>query len=218
LNSTYPGEKGQYAGAVGLHPVRVEFPNVEYRNKLYAVPIAGILLKAIMLIPFIIAMYIVGFIVEIAGLVTWIPVLFVGKYPGFADTLYGGYVRWMSRIITFMTGIQDKYPSFSFSDEVGSGDVSISWPFNEQPNKLWAIPFVGIFLKAIICIPHIICLYVLGIVCSLLMLVTWIPVITTGQYPQWGLTIIGGTIRWQTRVFTFIYGIHDQYPPFSLSA
>ncbi len=217
MNATYPGERGQYSGTAGIHPVAVTFPDVEYRNKLYAVPIIGLALKGIMLIPFFIAMYIVGIIVQLASLVTWIPVLFVGKYAGFADMLYGGYVRWGSRIAAYMTGIQDKYPSFSFSDDAGSGDVSITWPFNEQPSRLWAIPVVGIALKYIICIPHFIALGVLGMVCSLLMLVTWIPVVTTGRYPQWGLLLYGGTIRWSTRVLTYIYGIHDQYPPFSLS-
>jgi hypothetical protein len=217
LDTSYTSERGQYTGAPGLHPVSVVFPTVEYRNKLYAVPILGLLLKEIMLIPFLIAVYIVYLIVGLASLLTWIPVLFVGKYAGFADTLYGGYVRWLCRIATYGTGLQDKYPSFSFSDDPGADDVSISWPFNEHPNKFWAIPVVGILVKALICIPHFICLGVLGFVCGLLMLVTWIPVITTGQYPEWGLNVVGGTIRWQARVLTFMYGIHDQYPPFSLS-
>ena len=217
MNSTYAGETGQYSGTAGLHPVSVTFPNVEYRNKMYAFPIVGFALKLIMLIPFFIAMYIVGILVSLANYITWIPVLFVGKYAGFADTLYGGYVRWMTRIGAYMTGLQDKYPSFSFSDDAGSGDVSIRWPFNENPNRLWAIPFLGIFLKAIICIPHFIVLGILGFVCFLLMLVTWIPVITTGEYPAWGIQVIGGTLRWQTRLLTYMYGIHDEYPPFSLS-
>jgi hypothetical protein len=217
LNTTYPGERNQYAGTIGAHPVTVAFPDVEQRNKLYAVPIIGIVLKWIMLIPFFIAAYIVGIIVQFAGWLTWIPVLFVGKYPVFADTLYGGYIRWISRVAAFMTGIQDKYPSFSFSDDAGSGDVSISWPFNEHPNRLWAIPFAGIFVKAVICIPHFIALAVLGFVSWLLLLVTWISVLQTGTYPAWGLNVIGGTIRWQTRVYAFMYGITDKYPPFSLT-
>lgn len=217
MNTSYPGERNQYAGTIGTHPVSVAFPVVEQRNKLYAVPIVGFALKAIMLIPFFIAAYIVGIIVGIAVYLTWIPVLFVGKYPGFADTLYGGYIRWISRVAAFMTGIQDKYPSFSFSDDAGSGDVSISWPYNEQPNRFWAIPIVGFFVKAVICIPHFIAVCILAFVSWLLLLVTWVSVLQTGTYPEWGLNVIGGTIRWQTRVYAYIYGITDKYPPFSLS-
>jgi hypothetical protein len=216
LNATYAGERGRYSGTAGLHPVSVTFPDVEYRNKLYAVPIIGLVLKWVMLIPFFIALYIVSIIVQLAGYVTWIPVMFVGKYAGFADTIYGGYVRWTSRIAAYMTGIQDHYPSFSFADDAGSGDVSITWPFNEQPKRLWAFPILGIVLKVIICIPHFIALAILSLLCCLLVLVTWIPVITSGVYPQWGIDFIGGTIRWHTRLFTYLYGIHDQYPPFSL--
>jgi Domain of unknown function (DUF4389) len=217
VNTTYSGETGQFTGTAGFHPVTVSYAPLGSRNKLYAVPIVGIVLKEIMLIPFFIALYLVGILVSLTNLVAWIPVLFVGTYPDFANTINGGYVRWMSRVATFMTGIHDRYPSFSFSDDASLGGVSITWPLNANPNRLWAIPLVGIMLKSIICIPHFIVLWVLSVICGLVLLVSWIPVLTTGFYPDWAFVIVGGTIRWQARLLTYMYGVHDQYPPFSLS-
>jgi hypothetical protein len=42
-------------------------------------------------------------------------------------------------------------------------------------------------------------------------------VLFTGQYPGWGFSLTAGTLRWTMRVYAYVYGLTDQYPPFSLS-
>jgi hypothetical protein len=218
LSTIYEGERtGQYSDVSGAYPVTVEFPNLEYSNKLYAVPIVGMLLKVIMLIPFLVAVYIVGIIASIAQYLLWIPVLFTGRYPNVGYTLMGGYLRWTTRCGSFLAGLSDKYPSFSFDDELGSGDPTVTFERSQVANRLWAIPLVGYVLKAIILIPHMIILGILGFVCSLAILVTWIPVLLTGTYPSWGRSLFGGTIRRSVRVMSYFYGLTDVYPPFSMS-
>jgi hypothetical protein len=201
----------------GAYPVSVEFPNLEFRNKFFAVPVLGIVVRAIFLIPLLIALDIVQYIVGLAMLLTWIPVLFAGAYPGIGRTLYGGYLRWNARVRSYLFGLQDKYPSFSFDDEIGSGDVTVAFQTNDSPSRLWAIPVVGIVLKGIVLIPHLIVLAILSVVCGVLQLVTWIPVLATGEYPAWGMTWVGGYIRWTIRVGAYLFGLTDQYPLFSLS-
>lgn len=83
--------------------------------------------------------------------------------------------------------------------------------------RLYAVPVVGLVVKYIMLIPHIILLYILGAVATVALLVAWIPVLLTGRYPQFGLTLIGGVLRWYARVYAFGLGITDVYPPFSLS-
>jgi hypothetical protein len=215
VNTPY-GAAAEYIAAPGGYPVSVDFPGVEYRNKIYAFPIVGMLLKGIMLIPFYIVLTILSYVLWLVMLVTWIPVLFTGVYPSFAYSFYGGMTRWSLRMYSFLAGLQDKYPSFSFSDEPGNGNVTMSFADNRNPSKLYAVPILGCAIKMVILIPHFIVLGVLGFVSSLLVLVTWIPVLATGQYPAWGLSVIGGTLRWTGRVMAFMYGITDVYPPFSL--
>jgi hypothetical protein len=76
---------------------------------------------------------------------------------------------------------------------------------------------VGAFVKFIILIPHLIVLYVLGIVVGLCMLVIWIPVLFAGQYPQWAFRLVAGTTLWTMRVYAYLAGLTDSYPPFSFS-
>jgi hypothetical protein len=201
----------------GAYPVTVEYPDLEFRKQFYAVPIVGFVLKSIMLIPMYIAIQIIGYIVGLAMLLSWIPVFFTGRYPEVGRTLYGGYIRWQTRTYCFLTGLQDKYPSFSFEDEIGSGDATVTFGINEMPSRFWAFPIVGIVAKGIVLIPHAIALSILTFISCLLMLVTWIPVLSSGRYPEWGAQFIGGTIRWYARVYAYFVGITDRYPPFSLS-
>ena len=86
----------------------------------------------------------------------------------------------------------------------------------EEHNLFWAIPVIGILVKLIILIPHMILLYVIAIVASVLTLVTWIPVLFNGHYPAWGYEIVGGYLRYYTRMSAYLYGLTDQYPPFRL--
>jgi len=85
-------------------------------------------------------------------------------------------------------------------------------------NRFWAIPIVGILVKAIILIPHFIVLYVLGIVVGLAQLVIWAFVLFTGQYPEWGFNLTAGVLRWWARLLIYLYGLSDDYPAFSTEA
>ena len=95
-------------------------------------------------------------------------------------------------------------------------DVQVEFTVPAEHNRLWAVPVLGIVVKLIILIPHLILLYVLGIVATVLALVTWIPVLFGGHYPSWGYEIIGGYLRWNTRATAYLFGLTDQYPPFRL--
>lgn len=63
-------------------------------------------------------------------------------------------------------------------------DVQIEFTMPAAHNRFWAIPVLGIAVKLILLIPHIIILSVLAHVTALLFLVTWIPVLFGGRYPS----------------------------------
>jgi hypothetical protein len=65
-------------------------------------------------------------------------------------------------------------------------------------------------------IPYTIVLLVLYLVASLCQLVIWIPVLTTGAYPAWAFRLNSGLIRYVKRSSSFLYGLTDRYPSFSL--
>jgi hypothetical protein len=201
-----------------MQPVSGSYPIVLSKgrplavNRFWAIPIVGILVKAIILIPHFIVLYVLGIVVGLAHLVIWAFVLFTGQYPEWAFNLNAGVLRWWARLLLYLYGLSDDYPAFSME---APGDIAIPRP--ESSSRFWAIPIVGIFVKYIILIPHFIVLYVLGIVVGICQLVIWIPVLFTGEYPQWAFQLVSGYTLWTIRVYAYLLGLIDAYPPFSFT-
>ena len=217
MNTVYeePGVR-RSADATNAYPVSVEFPYPERSSMLYAIPVVGFVLKFVMLIPFFIALWIVSLIVTVAQLVLWIPVLFSGTYPEVGYTLIGGYLRWSTRVGGFFVGISDKYPSFSFADEPGSEDPVVTIQRQQTMGRGWAIPIVGLMARLVCAVPHFVVLGALQYACWFFMLVSWIPVLVNGRYAKTPYDLYTGTIRWHVRVYAYVFGLTDQYPPFSM--
>jgi hypothetical protein len=194
------------------YPIALTTGRPASSNRLWAIPIIGITVKFIILIPHYIVLYVLFLVTLVAHLVIWIPVLFTARYPDWAWTLTAGLLRWYARVTFYTYGIRDNYPEFSMD---APGDILFERP--ETSSRFWAIPIIGVTLKFIILIPHYIILYVLGIVAGICQLVIWIPVLFTGQYPGWAFTLNAGLTLWTTRVYAYTLGLTDQYPPFSMS-
>lgn len=95
-------------------------------------------------------------------------------------------------------------------------DLVVTQP--PQSSRFWAIPVIGMLVKVIIVIPHIIILYALMLVLEVLQLVVWIPVLFGGQYPSGLFGYATGVLRWSVRLQAFLFGLTDQYPPFQLGS
>jgi uncharacterized protein DUF4389 len=207
----------RYAPDISGYPVTVQYPQQQEYNRLYAFPVVGFIIKYIILIPHLIMLAVLNWVVMILQFVIWIPVLFTGRYPAWAHQIVGGTLSWTTRVNAFMYGLSDTYPAFSLADP-GTGTEAVML-FQPAPtaNQLYAVPLLGFLIKSIILIPHFIVLGVLSFVVMLALLVTWIPVLFTGQYPEWGRTLVGGMLRWNVRLYAFWYGLTDAYPPFQLN-
>jgi Domain of unknown function (DUF4389) len=194
------------------YPIALAAERPESPSRFWAIPIVGIFVKGIILIPHYIILYVLYLVVLLAHLVIWVPVLFGGRYPDWAFGLNAGLLRWYSRVTLYTYGLSDKYPEFAMQ---APGDVDFVQP--ETSNRLWAIPLLGIVVKYIILIPHFIVWYVLAIITGLAHLVIWIPVLFSGSYPDWGFNLTKGLVVYSARLFGYMVGLTDRYPPFSMS-
>lgn len=199
------------------YPVQVSFDLARSNNRFFAVPLLGFLAKTIMLVPHVVLLSLLGAGAALAQLVLWAPVLVKGQYPAWGEKFIGGTLRWSARVQAYHFGLTDQYPPFSFgSNDDASYPVQVRFDVPSLSGRFWAVPLVGMLAKLIMLVPHLVVLYALGIVVLLLNLVTWAPVLFKGQYPEWGYSLVGGYLRWYTRVSAFLFGLNDQYPPFQL--
>lgn len=83
--------------------------------------------------------------------------------------------------------------------------------------RLWGLPLIGVAVRMLLLIPHFIVLWLLAIVAVFLIYFTWIPVLLMGRQAGLVYTIVGGYLRWTTRLGAYLYLLSSGYPPFSLS-
>lgn len=75
-----------------------------------------------------------------------------------------------------------------------------------------------IFVKFLLAIPHLLILYALGGVLSVITIIAFFAILFTTRYPEGLFKIAVGVMRWQANVYAYILLLRDDYPPFTWEA
>ena len=95
--------------------------------------------------------------------------------------------------------------------EPGNAAYPVSFTFDHQePIARWR-PLVAWLLV----FPHLIVLYVVQIVASVCVLISWFAILFTGKQPPGLAGFPMLQIRYQTRVMTYAMFMQEEYPPFT---
>ena len=203
-----------YPLAPDAYPVNVSYDRAAQLDRLWGIPWVGQLVRWILLIPHILILVLVAIVAGLMLLVTWIPVLILGRFPGWGYRWVGGMMGWAVRVQAYGLLLTPTYPPFSLSGE--GHPVSVRFDEGVRISRFWGIPFVGMMVRAIVLIPHFIVLWILAIVVYLLYLVVWVPVLLLGRQADFVYTLVGGFTRYWFRVTAYLLLMVDRYPPFSL--
>jgi len=203
-------------GPAGGYPIGLTVTDEREINRLWGIPFIGIAVRAFLAIPHFVVLILLGIGMYIWFLLGWIAILVTGQVPGIAVALIREYMQRSYRVFGYVGFLMPGgYPHL----EPGPGDpLSVSVDLQDLSiNRLWGIPFVGIFVRVILAIPHIVVLGILGIVTYILVLIVWIPILITGRYPGAIANFFGSFCRYAARVAAYIMLLPVPYPPFSLS-
>jgi hypothetical protein len=203
-----------YPLAPDAYPVNISYDRRASINRLWGIPILGVLVRSILLIPHYILLLLIGIIAALLTLVTWIPVLFLGRFPGWGYRWIGGLMGWYIRVQAYLELLTPTYPPFSLSGE--SHPVTVRFDEGVRINRFWGIPLIGLMVRWIILIPHYIVLWFLAILAGFLVAFSWVPVLILGRQADVIYSIVGGFNRWWFRVLAYQMLMVDRYPPFSL--
>ncbi len=203
-----------YPLAPDAYPVNVSYDRSANINRLWGIPLIGQFVRFILAIPHIIVMFLLAIMAGLQFLVSWIPVLLLGRYPGWGYRWTGGLLAYSQRVGAYVLLMTPEYPPFALEAE--AYPVTVRYDEGVRINRLWGIPILGYVVRAIVLIPHFILIWLLSILAWFLMLVVWVPVLILGRQADIIYTIIGGFYRWQLRVNAYFLLMVDKYPPFSL--
>jgi Domain of unknown function (DUF4389) len=95
-------------------------------------------------------------------------------------------------------------------DSRAGDEILVAFAVPARQNRL------TVLVRIVLAIPHLIVLYALGIATEVVVLISWFAALFTGRVPTGLAEFIAGYLRWATRVYTYLYLLTDEYPPFEL--
>ena len=200
--------------APDAYPVNISYERRATFNRLWGIPILGVLIRSILVIPHILVLSLVAIVVTIQLLLTWIPVLLLGRFPGWGYRWVGGYLGWAARVGAYVSLLTPTYPPFSLSGD--DHPIRVRYDEGVRIFRLWGLPVVGTLFRAVLLIPHFIALWFVGLLAAVLVIFSWVPVLFMGRQADVIYSVVGGATRWWLRVAAYLFKMVDRYPPFSL--
>jgi hypothetical protein len=200
------------AAPAGGYPVQVTITDRRELSRWWGIPFFGNVVRWVLAIPHLVVLWILGFVLAVWLFLGWIVILLTGRVPGIVVKLLTEYIQRGARIGAYIGFLMPGgYPPL----EPGAPtpvDVKIE-PTSLEINRLWGIPILGFFVRILVLIPQFIVLSILGMVVGLSLIVLWIPILLTGKYPGWAISLYGAMFRYGTRVSAYLLFLPVPYPP-----
>jgi len=102
--------------------------------------------------------------------------------------------------------------------EVSGYPVSYEVLRPDHQSRITNFPLgIGMIIRAVLAIPHLLILYALGIVAYVLVFIAQFAILFTGKFPEGMFNMVVGVQRWGANVYGYMMSLYDDYPPFSTS-
>lgn len=93
-------------------------------------------------------------------------------------------------------------------------------PGEREPVHVWVAPAAAqprltVLLRPLLSVPHLIALYALSAVGTVIVAAGWTAALFTGRLPGFAARYLSGLVRWQGRALGYQMLLTAQYPPFS---
>ena len=195
------------------YPVDFTVPvDAEYRSRGLAAMGVVLFSKTLLLIPhlFLLTAYFIA-----VQFVVWIGywyILIQGGKPYWVENLEIIYLAWTSRVFAWFTSTTDVYPTFGTDDHYPAQVTVVEAP--EPQSRLLA--FLGIiFVRVLLALPHLFVLLWLTVGTLFAAWVGYVIILVTGSLPLGLHYYFVSFHRWWARVWAWIAGLTDEYPPFT---
>lgn len=188
---------------------------IQNPSRFYAFPVLGGFVKGFMTLPqgieFLVLVPVWGIVLTINSFC----VLFTGRYWESAYNFNIGIIRFYTKIIFFVFGLTDKYPGFSLEIK---DTYSVEMECPQNPNRFFAIPFIGGIVRYILLTPLFLYGYIIYQAAYLgMFVIAWIMVLFTGKYPETVFELTRDNTRLYLATLAYSTGLSDKYPSFHIS-
>jgi hypothetical protein len=163
-----------------------------------------VLLRALLLIPHFIVLFVLGIVTFFAAILAWFGALALGRLPRWAADYLGGYLRYATGVYASFYLLIDSYPPFSFS---GAPDFPVRVEL--RPTELNRL---AVLLRIILVIPAAILSGVISAGWSALAFFCWLVVLILGRNPAGLFESTAAIVRYQLRTDAYFLMLTPAYP------
>lgn len=199
------------------YPVSLDISRPERQRKLTNLPLGiGTFIRLVLLVPSLALLYQLISALWLAYLGATFVILFRGRYPRGLFKLLLGSLRWQTNAYAYFLHLFDEYPPLDL-DQRPESKLQLSAPYPEHPSRWLNAPALGLAIKLVLAVPHLIILMALYFLAGVVVFLAAFAILFSGSFPAGLHQMVVGTLRWNVRVTAYLYGFTDRYPPFSLN-
>ena len=165
-------------------------------------------------IPALVVTSVLRSVAQMLTVISFFTILFTKSIPDGIYDFQAMHLRYQWRVTSYFLWLREPYPPFAFEmqiDDPGDDPAVLSLA-PQEPLSRW-LPFV----KWLLLIPHYFVLFFLIVGEMFVFIAAFFAVLFTGRWPQGMRNYVVGVTRWTFRVESYLYLLHDQYPPVSLT-
>ncbi|HYM15878.1 MAG TPA: DUF4389 domain-containing protein [Dehalococcoidia bacterium] len=168
------------------------------------------LFRLVLVIPQVLAVWLLVLALEILTLLGWFAILFTGRYPRGFFEFTSGVLRWEANVFSYAALLRDEYPPFSW--EPGAYPLALEIPYAERQSRF------RLFIRVFAIVPNYIALGLVMLGWYFTTFMAWWAILITGRYPRGLFKFSVGVGRWQMRLSAYLWLLRDEYPPYSVTA
>jgi hypothetical protein len=183
-------------------PVLYESDYVEKRSRLTT------FFRWLLAIPHWVVLTLWGIVASFAVFFAWFAIVITGKWPRGLYDFTASYVRYMTAANGYMNLLTDEYPPFSGDTDRYPVRLLIGEP-KPSYSRVTAL------FRMILLIPVMIISWVMSIVASIGVLVSWFVIVITGKQPRGLQEMIDLGIGYMMRANAYALLVSEEFPPIS---
>ena len=193
----------------GIHPLNLDVASPPQVARWRA------LVNVVLVIPSVLWLFVLTLGVAVVSVLGWFAILLTGRLPDSWSDYIMGVLRYQWRVNAYLFWLTDRYPDFNPpAGHIDPGD----YPAILYCARPLERDRVTVGLRLVLVIPHLVVLYILGLVGAVVLLIAGLAVLVMGQWPAGLRPFAVGLFRWSARVQAYLHLVTDEYPPFGFEA
>jgi hypothetical protein len=114
------------------------------------------------------------------------------------------WLRWIAGLYSYLFLLTDRLPNQDVKETLR---LEVTPHGEPTPG--------GVLLRIILAIPHLIVLSIIGFIAFILMIIAAIMILIQENYPAGIFNFIKADMRWNARMYGYLAGFAQDYPPFA---